>query len=58
MGICLLIIIYYLMSVTWENKNHISSSYSSQYIERFLIKKNNSFKKIKHRYKKRKRFDD
>ena len=58
MGICLLIIIYYLMSVTWDNKNHISSSYSSKFLERFLIKKNNSLKKIKHKYKRRKRFDE
>ena len=60
MGICILIIIYYLMSVTWENKNNTipSYSYSNKYIERFLIKKTNSFKKNKHKYKRRKRYDE
>lgn len=60
MGICILIIIYYLMSVTWEKKNNINPyfSYSGKYLERFLIKRTNSFKKNKHRYKRRKRYDE
>ena len=60
MGICILIIIYYLMSVTWEKKNNMNPyfSYSGKYLERFLIKRTNSFKKNKHRYKRRKRYDE
>ena len=60
MGICILIIIYYLMSVTWEKKNNMNPyfSYSGKYLERFLIKRTNSSKKNKHRYKRRKRYDE